>query len=160
MNSLFQSLCSLFPPRLPRFGPEDVAATAEYYNRLARHYEAAITPPGMWIGRIATARAARIRPFKAAARISHWTLLARPAWMAKDRLLSKVLNWARWLMPPRQRSGRSLTNKANTPIYGRKISARAILLANKVAILATGRRRVRVLQANSPRNESKQAVSR
>ena len=62
MNLLSQSLCSLFPPRLPRFGREDVAATAEYYNRLARHHEATINPPGMWMGRISTLRAGRIRP--------------------------------------------------------------------------------------------------
>jgi hypothetical protein len=156
MNLLFQSLCSLFPPRLPRLGREDVAGTAEYYNRLARHSEA-IDPPDMWMGRISTERAERIRPCKAAPRTSHWTLLARPASMAKDRLISKVLNWARWLRPLRQRSGRSLTNTTNAPIYGRK---RAIPLSNKVAIPATGRRRVRVLQANSPRNESKQTASR
>jgi hypothetical protein len=136
-----------------------VAGTAEYYNRLARLSET-IDPQDMWVGRISMERAARIRPCKSAARTSHKTLLAWPPWMAKDRLLSKVLNWARRLRLPRQRSERSLTNKTNAPIYGRKISARAILLANKVAILATGRRRVRVLQANSPRNESKQAASR
>ena len=159
MNLLFQSLCSLFPPRLPRFGREDVAGTAEYYNRLARNSET-IDSPDMWMGRISRERAERIRPCKTAARTSHRTLLAWPAWMAKDRLLPKVLNWARRLRPDGQRSGQNLTNKTNAPIYGRKISARAILLANKVAILATGRRRVRILHANSLRNESKQAASR
>lgn len=159
MNLLFQSLCTLFPPRLPRFGREDVAGTAEYYNRLARLSET-IDPPDMWVGRISMERAERIRPCKTAARTSHRALLARAAVMAKDRLLSKVLNWTRRLRPPLQRSGRSLTNKTNARIYGRKISARAILLSNKVAIPAVGRRFVRVLQANSPRNESKQAASR
>src|SRR6202795_334699 len=51
-------------------------------------------------------------------------------------------------------------NKANTRIYGRKITARAILLGSKVTVPATGRNLVRVLQANSPRNESKQVVAR
>jgi hypothetical protein len=105
MNLLFQSLCSLFPPRLPRFGREDVAGTAEYYNRLARHYGATINPPGMWMGHISTERAERIRPCKTAVRTSHRTLLARPAWIDKDQLLSTILNWARRLRPPRQRSG-------------------------------------------------------
>jgi hypothetical protein len=159
MNLLFQSLCSLFPPRLPKFGREDVAGTAEYYNRLARNSET-IDPPDMWMGRISTERAERLRPCKTTARSSHWTLLARAAWMAKDRLLSKILNWAQRLRPPRRRSGRSLTNKTNARIYGRKISARAILLANKVAIPSIGRRLVRVLQPNAPRNESKQVASR
>jgi len=51
-------------------------------------------------------------------------------------------------------------NKANQRIYGRKISARAILLDNQVAIPKTGRHLVRVLQTNSPHNESKQVASR
>jgi lipid-binding SYLF domain-containing protein len=51
-------------------------------------------------------------------------------------------------------------NKANARIYGRKIKARAILLGNKIAIPASGRHLVRVLQSNAPRNESKQVASR
>jgi lipid-binding SYLF domain-containing protein len=51
-------------------------------------------------------------------------------------------------------------NKANTRIYGRKITARAILLGNKVAIPAAGRHFVHVLQTNARRNESKQVASR
>ena len=51
-------------------------------------------------------------------------------------------------------------NKANARIYGRKITARAILLGNKVAIPATARHLVRVLQTSAPRNESKQVASR
>jgi SH3 domain-containing YSC84-like protein 1 len=51
-------------------------------------------------------------------------------------------------------------NKANERIYGRKVTAKAILLENRVATPATGRHLVRVLQANSPRNESKQIASR
>jgi SH3 domain-containing YSC84-like protein 1 len=51
-------------------------------------------------------------------------------------------------------------HKANARIYGRKVTARAILLGNKVAIPATGRHLVRVLQTNAPRNESKQVALR
>jgi len=52
-------------------------------------------------------------------------------------------------------------NKANTRIYGHKISARAILRDNKVTIPSTGRHLVRVLQRNAPpRNESKQVASK
>ena len=64
MNSLFRFLWSLFLPRLPRLGPEDVAGTAEYYNRLARNDEATMNPPGMWIGRISTQLVLHIRRFK------------------------------------------------------------------------------------------------
>jgi len=64
MNHLFRSLYSLFLPRLPRLGPEDVAGTAEYCNRLARRDEAASNPSGAWTGRIPTRLAMRIRPFK------------------------------------------------------------------------------------------------
>lgn len=51
-------------------------------------------------------------------------------------------------------------NKANERIYGRKITAKSILLGNRVAIPAAGRHLVRVLQTNAPRNESKQVASR
>jgi lipid-binding SYLF domain-containing protein len=50
--------------------------------------------------------------------------------------------------------------KANERIYGHKITARTILLGNKVAIPRAGRPLVRVLQANAPRNESKQVAAR
>jgi lipid-binding SYLF domain-containing protein len=50
-------------------------------------------------------------------------------------------------------------NKANERIYGRKITAKAILLHNRVAVPASGRHLVRVLQAHAPRNESKQVVA-
>jgi hypothetical protein len=66
MNSLYRFLYILFLPRLPRFGPEDVAGTAEYYNRLARHQEASIKSPALWIGRTSTQLALRIQPFKTA----------------------------------------------------------------------------------------------
>src|SRR5260370_28016230 len=100
MNLLFQPLCSLFPPRLPRFGPEDVAATAEYYNRLTRHHEAIINPPGVWMGRISTEPAGRTSRRKTSARTSNRTLLARPAWIDKDQLLSPAPTWARRLWTP------------------------------------------------------------
>jgi hypothetical protein len=64
MNYLFRFFYILFLPRLPRLKPEDVAGTADYYNRLARHQEATINPPGVWIGRISTQLALRVQPFK------------------------------------------------------------------------------------------------
>ena len=51
-------------------------------------------------------------------------------------------------------------NKANERVYHRKITARAILLENKVSVPKTGRHLVHVLQANAPRNESKQVASK
>ena len=51
-------------------------------------------------------------------------------------------------------------HKANERIYGRKITAREILLANEVRIPASGRHLVRVLQKNAPHNESKEVASR
>jgi len=71
MNLLFRSLYILFPPRLPRFGLEDVAVTAEYYNRLARQDEATMDPPSMWIERIPAKLMVRISRFKIAAKVSH-----------------------------------------------------------------------------------------
>jgi len=50
--------------------------------------------------------------------------------------------------------------KANERIYGRKITARTILLSNKVVVPSTGRHLVRVLQTNAPRNESKQVAAK
>jgi hypothetical protein len=41
-----------------------MAGSAEYYNRLARHHEATINPPGAWVGRISTELAMRIQLFK------------------------------------------------------------------------------------------------
>jgi len=69
MNYLYRSLYVLFLPRLPRLGPEDVADTAEYCDRLARNEEAARNPPGAWIGRISTRLSLRIRSFKSAKKI-------------------------------------------------------------------------------------------
>src|SRR5260370_6981650 len=45
-------------------------------------------------------------------------------------------------------------NKANSRVYGRKISARAILLDNQVSIPKTRRHPARVLQTNSPHHQS------
>jgi hypothetical protein len=76
MNLLFRSLCILFPPRLPRFGLEDVG-TAEYYNRLARQDEAVIDAPGVWIGRISMGRAERRWPFKTPEKVRQQILRSR-----------------------------------------------------------------------------------
>jgi lipid-binding SYLF domain-containing protein len=51
-------------------------------------------------------------------------------------------------------------NKANERIYGRKITAKTILLGNRVSIPRTGRHLVHVLQTNAPHNESKQVASK
>jgi lipid-binding SYLF domain-containing protein len=51
-------------------------------------------------------------------------------------------------------------NQANAHIYGRKISAKSTLLDSKPRVSASGRQFVHVLQANAPRNESKQVASR
>ncbi|HTB94833.1 MAG TPA: lipid-binding SYLF domain-containing protein [Candidatus Sulfotelmatobacter sp.] len=50
--------------------------------------------------------------------------------------------------------------KANERVYGREITARTILLGNKVVIPRAGRHFVGVLQANAPRNESKQVAAK
>jgi hypothetical protein len=71
MNLFFRSLYVLFPPRLPRFGPEDVAVTAEYFNRMARHYEWTMDPPDTWVEPLPTQLTARIPPFKIALNVSH-----------------------------------------------------------------------------------------
>jgi hypothetical protein len=62
MNLLSRSLYLLFAPRLPRFTPEDVSGTADYYNRLARHLEANVDPPGAWTRRISLHLATRKQP--------------------------------------------------------------------------------------------------
>jgi lipid-binding SYLF domain-containing protein len=51
-------------------------------------------------------------------------------------------------------------NKANERVYGRKITAKAILLGNRVSIPKPGRHLVHVLQTSAPRNESKQVASK
>jgi hypothetical protein len=62
MNLLSRYLYLLFAPRLPRFTPEDVSGTADYYNRLARHHEANMDPSGAWTRRISLQLAVRILP--------------------------------------------------------------------------------------------------
>jgi len=49
---------------------------------------------------------------------------------------------------------------ASAEIYGRKITAREIVLGNEVAIPAAGRRLVAALQKGAPRNESEQITRR
>ena len=51
-------------------------------------------------------------------------------------------------------------NDASAEIYGRKITAREIVLGNQVAVPAAGRRLVSVLQKAAPRNESEQVTRR
>jgi lipid-binding SYLF domain-containing protein len=48
--------------------------------------------------------------------------------------------------------------KANERIYGRKITARQILLGNRVGVPASGRHLVRVLQKSAPWNESRRVA--
>jgi hypothetical protein len=62
MNLLSRSVYLLFAPRLPRFTPEDVSGTADYYNRLARHHEANMDPLCAWTRRISLRLAARKHP--------------------------------------------------------------------------------------------------
>jgi len=69
MNSFFRFLWSLFLPRLPRLGPEDVASTAEYCNRLARLDDAAMNPQGRWTRRISTQLVLRIQRHKTAEKV-------------------------------------------------------------------------------------------
>jgi lipid-binding SYLF domain-containing protein len=51
-------------------------------------------------------------------------------------------------------------NEANERVYGRKITARDMVLGHKVAIPQTGRHLVSVLQKHAQRHESKQASTR
>jgi hypothetical protein len=74
MNLLSRFLCILFPPRLPRLGPEDVAGTAEYYNRLIRLDETNMNPRAAWIGRLSRERAERTWPFHIADKVRQQNL--------------------------------------------------------------------------------------
>ena len=89
MNLLSRSLYILFPPRLPRFGPEDVAGTAEYYNRLARRHEEMMDPPGVWIGRISMQLAVRIQPFTTAEKVPQRILRRVARVLRRDPLENK-----------------------------------------------------------------------
>src|ERR1700687_1277541 len=51
-------------------------------------------------------------------------------------------------------------NDANEAIYHNKITAREIVMGNKVAVPPSGRLLVRVLQKNAPHNESEKASNR
>src|SRR2546427_479871 len=51
-------------------------------------------------------------------------------------------------------------DEASEQVYGRKIKARDIVLGKGIAVPASGRRLVRILQKDSPRNESANASSR
>jgi len=51
-------------------------------------------------------------------------------------------------------------DEASEQVYGRKIKARDIVLGKGIAVPASGRRLVRILQKDSPRNESAKASSR
>src|SRR6266404_6625945 len=95
MNLLFRSLYILFRPRLPRFGPEEVAGTAEYYNRMARHYEWAMESPGMWIDHIPAQLTVRIPPFKTALMVSE-KILRRVA--PRSKSLAERPEGAEWKM--------------------------------------------------------------
>jgi lipid-binding SYLF domain-containing protein len=48
-------------------------------------------------------------------------------------------------------------NDASSDVYGRKITAREIVMGHKIAVPASGRHLVRVLQKNAPHNESEKA---
>ncbi len=48
-------------------------------------------------------------------------------------------------------------NDANADVYGRKITAKEIVLGHKIGVPASGRLLVRVLQKNAPHNESEKA---
>jgi lipid-binding SYLF domain-containing protein len=49
---------------------------------------------------------------------------------------------------------------ASADVYGRKITAKEIVLGNKVAVPASGRHLVAVLQKNAPHNDSEKAANR
>jgi lipid-binding SYLF domain-containing protein len=48
-------------------------------------------------------------------------------------------------------------DEASTDVYGRKVTAKEIVLGNKTNVPASGRHLVRVLQKNAPHNESEKA---
>src|SRR5690348_15889972 len=51
-------------------------------------------------------------------------------------------------------------DEANEQVYGRKITSRDIVLGKNIAVPASGRRLVRILQKDSPRNISAKASNR
>jgi SH3 domain-containing YSC84-like protein 1 len=78
-------------------------------------------------------------------------------------LRSEVLSYSRsrGLFAGVSLEGSSLRpdNDATADVYGRKLTAREIVLGRKVRIPASGRHLVDVLEKNSPRNESKESAS-
>jgi lipid-binding SYLF domain-containing protein len=51
-------------------------------------------------------------------------------------------------------------NDATADVYGRKITAKEIVIGNKIGVPASGRHLVQVLQKNAPHNESEKASNR
>ena len=51
-------------------------------------------------------------------------------------------------------------DEANEQVYGRKITSREIVLGKDIAVPASGRRLLRILQKDSPRNTSAKASNR
>lgn len=49
---LVNVLATLFPPRMPKLRRGEFADVTEYYERIARHRDAALHVPGSWFGRI------------------------------------------------------------------------------------------------------------
>jgi SH3 domain-containing YSC84-like protein 1 len=49
---------------------------------------------------------------------------------------------------------------ANADVYGRKITAKEIVMGSKIVVPASGRLLVRVLQKNAPHNESQKAANK
>ena len=78
-------------------------------------------------------------------------------------LRSEVLSYSRsrGLFAGVSLEGSSLRpdNDATADVYGRKLTAREIVLGGKVRIPASGRHLVDVLKKTSPRNESKESAS-
>lgn len=88
--------------------------------------------------------------------------VGRDAQAATDaRLRAEILSYSRsrGLFAGISLAGSTIRpdNDANEEMYGRKISARDIVLNNRVSVPASGRHLVGVLQKNSPRNESARA---
>lgn len=79
-------------------------------------------------------------------------------------LRSEILSYsrARGLFAGVSLEGASLRpdDDANAEIYGRKITAREIVLGGKTSIPASGQHLVRVLQKNAPHNESAKASNK
>jgi lipid-binding SYLF domain-containing protein len=79
-------------------------------------------------------------------------------------LRSEVLSYSRsrGLFAGISLEGSSLRpdNDATADVYGRKLTAREIVLGGEIGIPPSGRHLVAVLQKNAPRNESKESASK